>query len=111
VTDFGRIKPPASSGGGQIPRRRTPMPGARVDREGKDALFSNQTPPLGGVPLGALTVACSACRVTTTVTLAQAVLSAIPSVHLFLIRRRYPSWMRCPACHRRTWVSLGIRHR
>lgn len=110
MTDFGRIKPPSSSG--QIPRRRVPSsPGVRVDREGKDALFSQQTPPLGGVPLGALTVSCSACRVTTTVTLAQAVLSAVPSLHLYLVRKRYPSWMRCPACHRRTWVRLGIRLR
>ncbi len=112
MTDFGRIKPPSPSGSsGSIPRRRAPLPGARVDRDGKNALFSDQVPPLGGVPLGALTVSCSSCRVTTTVTLAQAVLSAVPSLHLFLLRRKHPSWMRCPACEKRTWVRLGIRYR
>jgi hypothetical protein len=34
---------------------------------------------------------------------------ALPSVHLPLVRRGHPSWMRCPACARRTWVRLGLR--
>lgn len=112
MTDFGRIKPPSTpSPAGPIPRRRAPASAARVDRDGKQALFSNQAPPLGVLPLGALTVSCSSCRVTTTVTLARALLSAVPSVHLYLVRRSYPSWMRCPACHHRTWVRLSLRHR
>lgn len=112
MTDFGRIKPPTTpNSNGSIPRRRMPEAGGRVDRDGKEALFSHQAPPLGVVPLGALSVSCSTCRVTTTVTLARAVFAAIPSLHLFGIRKSYPSWMQCPACHRRTWVRLGVRHR
>ncbi|MGQ0846046.1 MAG: hypothetical protein ACT4QF_18125 [Sporichthyaceae bacterium] len=112
MTDFGRIKPPTPpASGGPIPRRRMPATGARVDRDGKEALFSAQAPPIGGVPLGALTVSCSSCRVTTTVTLMRAVFAAIPSVHLFLLRRSYPSWMQCPACDRRTWVRLSVKMR
>jgi hypothetical protein len=33
---------------------------------------------------------------------------ALPSVHLPMIRRDHPSWMRCPACGKRTWVKIVI---
>jgi hypothetical protein len=56
-------------------------------------------------------VTCSDCRVTTAMTFGAAIGAAVPSVHLCFLRKNYPSWMRCPACHRRTWVKLGFRAR
>ena len=38
----------------------------------------------------------------------QLVSLALPSVHLPFVRRGHPSWMRCPACSRRTWVKVVI---
>lgn len=68
------------------------------------AMFSEaHAPP----PLGAVTLTCSRCRQRTRVTLAAAFRAALPSVHLPL--RAYPSWMRCPACRRRSWMRVSIR--
>jgi hypothetical protein len=97
VSEFDRIKPRAAPGG--------------ADREGKRALFSAEVPPAATVPFGTLTVTCSQCRVTTAMTFTAALTAAVPSVHLFGVKRGYPSWMRCPACKRRTWVKLGFRAR
>ena len=108
MSDFDRIKPRAAAS--PAPRRRDATPG-RPDREGKRALFSVEVPPPATVPFGALTVTCSDCRVTTAMTFGAAISAAVPSVHLFLLRKNYPSWMRCPACKRRTWVRLGFRAR
>jgi hypothetical protein len=56
-----------------------------------------------------VTVDCSACRATTVLTPRQALLAALPSLHLPLLKRDHSSWLRCPACGRRTWVRLGLR--
>jgi hypothetical protein len=106
VSEFDRIKPrPAAP----APRRRESTPQPRPDRDGKRALFSADVPPAATVPFGALTVTCKDCRVTTAMTFAAAIAAAVPSLHLFLVKKDYPSWMRCPACKRRTWVRLGFR--
>jgi hypothetical protein len=102
VTDFDRLKPRADT-----TRRRLPAP--RGDQEGKGALFSSPVPVVGSVPLGTITLLCSSCEVSTAVTPWQALVAAVPSVHLPLLRKDFPSWMRCPACRRRTWVRVGIR--
>jgi hypothetical protein len=76
------------------------------DRSGQQALWSGvHAPP----SFGAVTIACSGCGATSVVGIRAAAKSALPSLHLPRFRRGYGSWMRCPACRRRTWVRLGIR--
>lgn len=76
------------------------------DPQGRRTLFTvAEQPPC----LGAVTVHCSGCRVTSVLSPRKIVTLALPSLHLPLIKRGFPSWMRCPACRRRTWVRLGIR--
>ena len=86
-------------------------PSVRVDRDlpperdpmGKMALFSGDA---RSSVTGTFLVDCSACRRETPVSPIQLVRSAFPfSVHLPLLRR-YHSFMRCPACGRRTWVRI-----
>ncbi|HVA59374.1 MAG TPA: hypothetical protein VNG13_02415 [Mycobacteriales bacterium] len=75
------------------------------DAAGKRALFS-----AGDVlpAAGAVSIDCSACGERTALSPARALRAALPSVHLPVLRRDYPSWMRCPACTRRTWVRVGL---
>ena len=85
----------------------TPLPASRrPDPQGRRSLYSvaNQAPALGSV-----TVDCSSCRRRSTVTPRQLLRLVTPSLHLLLVKRRHPSWMRCPACEKRTWVRLAIR--
>jgi predicted RNA-binding Zn-ribbon protein involved in translation (DUF1610 family) len=91
------------------------------DAEGKRALFSSGAE--GAAPAGgSVSVECSSCGETTVLSPAQAVRAALPSLHLGfavgrrgasttlgLTRRPYPSWMRCPACGRRTWVRVTLQ--
>ncbi|HEX3610451.1 MAG TPA: hypothetical protein VHU88_02070 [Sporichthyaceae bacterium] len=108
VSGFDRIKPRS---GEPAVRRRTPMPAPRGDTEGKRALFSQPAPGPAPIPFGALVLTCSKCGATTAMTAVQVLTAAIPSFHLPIIRRHYPSWMRCPACERRTWVRVSARRR
>ena len=102
---FDRLKPRAAED-------RRPGAGGRPDREGKGVLFSGGD-PVGGPallgPYGALTVTCSACAATTALTPLAALRASLPSLHLPVVRRGFPSWMRCPSCARRTWVRVGRR--
>lgn len=76
---------------------------APVDVQGKSALFSRAalSPSLGTVA-----ITCSDCHTATVVSYARAVTLALPSVHLPVVRRDFPSWMRCPACDERHWVRI-----
>ncbi len=76
------------------------------DPHGKLALYSSseQRAPT----LGTFIVECSACRRETPIGAGDLVRAGIPSVHLPLVKR-YPSFMRCPACGRRTWVRVRWR--
>jgi hypothetical protein len=78
---------------------------APVDVQGKSALFSRAavSPSLGSVA-----ITCSECHTATVVSYGQAVKLAVPSVHLPLVRRAFPSWMRCPACAGRHWVRISF---
>jgi hypothetical protein len=95
-------------------RPRSPQPeplsaealAAPVDQEGRRALFSDAAPPAS---LGAITISCSSCGQHTVVSARQALLLALPSLHLPYLRRGHGSWMRCPACGRRTWVSVRLQ--
>ena len=97
----------------RIPRYRAPSPaggprraGAPRDPEGRGALFSGAAEE---PPPGSITLRCSGCRRTSVLTPLQLITLSIPSLHLWPILRHHPSWMRCPACRRRTWVALAIK--
>ncbi len=77
-----------------------------MDADGKRLLFSATS---ASPVMGAVTVECSACGVESAMTLAQLLRASIPSVHLPILKRRYPSYLRCPACGRRTWVRAHFR--
>jgi hypothetical protein len=99
--DFDRLRRRTPDGAAPLPSaERTPDP------QGRRALYSgaDQDPPVG-----TLTVTCSRCGVTSVTTPRQAVGLALPSLHLPVLRRDHPSWMRCPACRARTWVRVGLR--
>ena len=95
-------------------RRRSPdlvdevpaVTAAVPDTDGKRALFSaaEQRPSFGSVSL-----TCSSCLERSVVSARQAVRLAVPSVHLPFLRQAPWSWMRCPACGRRTWVDVTIQ--
>ena len=95
---FDRLRPRGGTTSGAAP--------LRVDPQGRQSLYSVSSgqPPAPG----ALTIACSACRERSVVTPRQLLLLALPSLHLPFVRRGYPSWMRCPACDRRTWVKVVL---
>ncbi len=115
---------PSGRGFDRLSRRPPPASGTRppaeagsaaesgepVDQEGKRALFSAPATESGSEPaFGAVTFRCSACGAQTVQSATQALRSLLPSVHLPVLRRRYPSWARCPACGRRTWLRLSVR--
>jgi len=91
------------------------------DAEGKRALFSSteaDRPVFGG----GIAIDCSRCRAQTLLTPLAALRAAFPAVHfavglrrgerettLGLVRRRYGSWLRCPACGRGSWVRVTVR--
>ncbi|HVY10690.1 MAG TPA: hypothetical protein VHB18_11180 [Mycobacteriales bacterium] len=110
MTSFDRVRPRTAS----APAATTP---AAVDAEGKRALFSAATDVV--LPsVGSALVECSRCNERTVLGPMQAVRAALPSLHLGLrvshgeevvaigIPRDYPSYMRCPACNRPSWVRF-----
>jgi hypothetical protein len=106
------------------PRTAAPpsMPGSTApDAQGKRALFSaaveTERPSIGSV-----LVECSRCEERTVLGLAQALRAAWPSLHLALrlghghdvtvlgmSGRDYPSYLRCPACGRPSWVRFTVQ--
>lgn len=110
-------------------RLRPRQPGAETtptataiaaDSEGKRALFSSvehERPSGAGI-----LIECSRCGETTGLTPAAAMRAAFPAFHLSLVvghgdkestlgllRRKYGSWLRCPACGRGAWTRVTIR--
>jgi hypothetical protein len=85
---------------------------APADHEGKRALFSaptdEPTVQRSAAP-GAVVVDCGGCGERSVLTPAQALALAVPSLHLPYLKKEHGSWMRCPACRRRTWVSVQIQ--
>jgi len=107
------------------PRQPGPEPSSvataiATDAEGKRALFSSIEHDR---PAGAgITVECSRCGETTRLTPAAALRAAFPAIHLSVVvgrgerestlgvfRRRYGSWLRCPACGRGAWTRVTVR--
>jgi hypothetical protein len=102
---FDRLRKRGDAAGGPDARGTSTRSAVRLDPEGRGALFSvTEQPPAPG----AVTVTCSDCEQTTAVSPRRLAALALPSVHLPLIRRDHPSWMRCPACGKRTWVKIVI---
>ena len=95
---FDRLRPRGGPTAGAAP--------LRVDPQGRQSLYSVSAgqPPAPG----ALTISCSSCREESAVTPRQLLMLALPSLHLPFVRRGYPSWLRCPACDRRTWVKVVL---
>lgn len=72
-----------------------------VEREGRESLFST-----GPRQLGTVLVDCSSCRVRTRASLADIGLRLL-SASAWFPGRAHSHWIRCPACERRTWCSVG----
>jgi hypothetical protein len=94
---FDRLRPRGGTTSGPAP--------LRVDPQGRQSLYSGSGQPPAP---GAVTISCSSCGEDSVVTPRRLLLLALPSLHLPLVRRGHPSWMRCPACHRRTWVKVVL---
>lgn len=109
MTSFDRVRPRTGPA--------APTSQAAVDAEGKRALFTSAEVSLPGV--GSALVECSRCGERTVLSPMRALRAAIPSLHLALrvghgddvhaigvAHRDYPSYMRCPACNRPSWVRF-----
>jgi hypothetical protein len=111
---FDRVRP-------RSPRPTATAPAPGHDAQGKRALFSSsvETAPPG---MGSALVECSRCNERTVLGLGQALRVAFPSLHLglrigrgdeirtvSLVKRDYPTYMRCPACGRPSWVRFTIQ--
>ena len=94
--------------------RRTPSvpdpdePDELDDRDpfGRMALFSSTEPEPDRTRAERFALECSSCLAETPVSPFGLLAAALPvSVHLPLVKR-YHSFMRCPACGRRTWLRV-----
>lgn len=79
------------------------MTGSRPRAPGRHALYSaSERRPL------TCTVECSSCRDETRVSYLELAVLLFP-IHFHLpLLRDYPSWFRCPACGRRTWMRVHL---
>jgi hypothetical protein len=91
------------------------------DAQGKRALFSSAA-DTASPSIGSALVECSRCDERTVLGLAQALRAALPSLHLAVrighgddvrsvnvLDREYPTYMRCPACGRPSWVRFTLQ--
>jgi uncharacterized C2H2 Zn-finger protein len=102
------------------PRTEPSDPAPSLDNEGKRALFSSTDVSRQG---GAIVIDCSRCSQVTTLTPAAAMRAMFPALHLSVVvgrgdrqtsigvlrRRRYGSWLRCPACGQVSWARVTVR--
>jgi hypothetical protein len=91
------------------------------DAQGKRALFSSAA-DTASPSVGSALVECSRCEERTVLGLSQALRAALPSLHLgvrighgedvrsvSVLRQDYPTYMRCPACGRPSWVRFTLQ--
>lgn len=104
---FDRLRPHQPVG----PRSGTELALTTVGRDahGKRALYSGTRPP--PPPTAGVVVLCSRCRRVSTVGLGRALRVLTPSMHIPVLRSRYPSLLRCPTCHKVSWVRIRLRIR
>jgi ribosomal protein L37E len=111
---FDRVRPRSARSSGA-------NPSFGHDAEGKRALFSSAA-ETASPGVGSALVECSRCGERTVLGLAQALRAALPSLHLGLRighgddvrsvsmgKREYPTYMRCPACGRPSWVRFTLQ--
>jgi len=79
--------------------------GARVDPQGKQALFSGADNPPS---LGSVALDCSKCHRRSVVSLAQFAKISVTGVHTPVPGKGYRAWLRCPGCDVRAWVGVTI---
>jgi hypothetical protein len=77
-----------------------------TDNEGKRALFSTTAPKPA---FGSVTVDCASCGETSVLSPSQAGRLLLTTVHMPGVRRHHVSWVRCPACSKRSWSRLKIQ--
>lgn len=109
MTSFDRVRPRTGPA--------APPLQPAVDVEGKRALFSSAA-DVSQPGVGSALVECSRCGERTVLSPMRALRASIPSLHLALrvghgddvhaigAHRDYPSYMRCPACSRPSWVRF-----
>jgi hypothetical protein len=81
-------------------------PQGQIDNEGKRALFSTSD---AKPAFGSVTVECSSCSESSVLSPGQAGRLLLTTVHAPGLRRHHVSWVRCPACGRRSWSRLKLR--
>jgi hypothetical protein len=113
-TSFDRVRP-------RSPRSAGRNTAVGRDAQGKRALYSSAA-DTASPGAGSALVECSRCDERTVLGLAQALRAALPSLHLglrighgenvrsvSLFKRYYPTYMRCPACGRPSWVRFTLQ--
>ncbi|CAO5182340.1 hypothetical protein FAIPA1_40205 [Frankia sp. AiPs1] len=111
-------EPREAAGFERLRRREYRAPGATAapsgpavgrDAHGKRMLYSGVRPmPASGA---GLTVECSRCGGNRMLGAWQSFRVLTPSVHFPMVRSRHFSLVRCPNCHRVSWVRLGLHLR
>jgi hypothetical protein len=76
-----------------------------IDLAGRAALYSAALP---GPGFGRVAITCPGCATRSVVGYWDALLLALPSLHLPVVRGANSSWMRCPACRHRGWVAVAL---
>jgi hypothetical protein len=112
--NFDRVRPRTPGS----PPPTTPPTG--VDAEGKRALFTKAA-DVAQPGVGSALVECSRCNARTVLRPMQAIRAMMPSLHLGLrighgddvrtvgVREDYPTFMKCPACGRPSWVRFTVQ--
>jgi hypothetical protein len=114
TASFDRVRP-------RTARSTSATAPAGVDALGKRALFTSAA-DVSQPGLGSALVECSRCQARTVLAPMQALRAAIPSLHLGIrighgsdvrsvgvLKRDYPTYMRCPDCGRPSWVRFTVQ--
>lgn len=100
-------KPPKKAKPGSFDRIRPPEPkgAARVDPQGKQALFSGADNPPS---LGSVAVDCAKCHRRSVISLTQMLQLSVPGVHAPVPGKGHRAFMKCPACGKRSWLGVTV---
>lgn len=114
ATNFDRVRT-------RTPAAAAPSPAhVGIDAEGKRALFTKSA-DVDQPGIGSALVECSRCNARTVLRPMQAIRAVLPSLHLGLrighgedvttigVRNDYPTFMKCPACGRPSWVRFTVQ--
>ncbi|MDQ1635527.1 MAG: hypothetical protein QOJ32_2336 [Frankiaceae bacterium] len=98
TASFDRLRPRQKEAAAVLP--------TQTDNEGKRALFSTSVPKPA---FGSVTVQCTSCDKTSVLSPSQAGRLLLTTVHMPGVRRHHVSWVKCPACGRRSWSRLKLQ--